>query len=167
MLSGAQGMLNRRFKVCCSKLQGMLVAPRCVESEIQGMEININFEKINYDMDQKKTKEELSEEFGTKMFILSDYLAEKRVNQSIITQILKSGTSIGANIAESKYAESSSDFIHKLSISQKECNETLYWLKLLYKSGRLDESYYNELNKEAGNLLSLITYIIRKMKAKY
>ncbi len=76
-------------------------------------------------------------------------------------QLLRSGTSIGANIAESTHAESKLDFAHKLAISQKECYETMYWLELLIKSEYLEERVFNSLNEDAVELMKLLTASIK------
>ncbi|MGB0869285.1 MAG: four helix bundle protein [Flavobacteriales bacterium] len=70
--------------------------------------------------------------------IKSEYIMSK--------QLLRSGTSIGANIREAQNAESGKDFIHKLSIAQKECDETLYWLELLSQSGYLTNEKMDKAN---------------------
>lgn len=72
-------------------------------------------------------------------------------------QLLRSGTSIGANVREAKNAESKNDFIHKLSIAQKECDESLYWLELLHKS----EYITKEQNEAYTDLASQILKMIR------
>lgn len=79
-------------------------------------------------------------------------------NQVLINQLLRSGTSIGANIQESQYAQSRADFISKLEIALKECNETEYWLEILYRTGKIEEESYKELIHDAG--------LIRKMLIK-
>ena len=71
-------------------------------------------------------------------------------------QLLKSGTAIGAMIREAKNSESKADFQHKLAIAQKECDESLYWLELLYKTNYLTESEFNNLTLEATELLKMI-----------
>lgn len=71
-------------------------------------------------------------------------------------QLLRSGTSIGANIREAQNAESKKDFIHKLAIAQKECDETLYWLDLLYETQYINKDAYNQLSNEATQLLKMI-----------
>ena len=63
----------------------------------------------------------------------------------ISKQVLRSGTAIGALVAESEHAESKADFIHKISIAQKEASETSYWLELLYESKYIDKVLYNSL----------------------
>jgi four helix bundle protein len=80
-------------------------------------------------------------------------------------QLLRSGTSIGANIKEADHAESKADFIHKLSISLKEANESEYWIELLYKSGYIEEIHFNSLQTDIEELLKLLTTIIKSSKS--
>jgi four helix bundle protein len=79
-------------------------------------------------------------------------------------QLLRSGTSIGANIRESFYAESKSDFIHKLAIAQKECNETLYWIELLYATNYLTKIEFESINIDAIELIKMLTSSILTTK---
>ena len=79
-------------------------------------------------------------------------------------QLLRSGTSIGANIREAEQAQSKSDFIHKLSISIKETNETLYWLELLGHSGYLKKNEFESIYQDCIELIKLLTSIIKKAK---
>ncbi len=79
-------------------------------------------------------------------------------------QILRSGTSIGANIAEANCAESTDDFIHKLSIAQKEASETKYWLKLLYRAKYIDDNQYPPLRDRCEVLFKIISKIIASCK---
>ena len=78
-------------------------------------------------------------QFALKIIKLYTFLSEQKREYVMSKQLLRSGTSIGANIREAQNAQSKADFIHKLSISQKECDETLYWLELLHQSGFLEE----------------------------
>lgn len=75
-------------------------------------------------------------------------------------QLLRSGTSIGANIREALNAQSKMDFIHKLSISQKECDETIYWLELLYQTEYISKVEFETLHSQATELLKIIRSII-------
>ncbi len=84
----------------------------------------------------------------------------------ISKQVLRSGTSIGANVRESQNAESAQDFIHKLSIAQKETNETLYWLELLYQSNYIDEKIFQNLFSEWMEILKILRSSIITMKNK-
>jgi four helix bundle protein len=81
-------------------------------------------------------------------------------------QLLRSGTSIGANIREALNAQSKPDFIHKLSISQKECDETLYWLELLKETNYISENEYESMNKDAMELFKILRSIILTSKTK-
>jgi len=79
-------------------------------------------------------------------------------------QMLRSGTSIGANIREARNAESTNDFIHKYGIAQKECDETLYWLEILKETGYLNIDEYNKLTSEADQILKMIRSTILTVK---
>ena len=82
-------------------------------------------------------------------------------NEYVISkQILRSGTSVGANIREAKNAESKADFIHKLGISQKEADETLYWLELLQATNYISNEEFLSLNNDGVEVLKLIKSII-------
>ncbi|MCL2301769.1 MAG: four helix bundle protein [Lentimicrobiaceae bacterium] len=80
-------------------------------------------------------------------------------------QLLRSGTSIGANVAESTAAQSASDFIHKLSIASKEARETKYWLMLLMQSRLIDYNYSTYL-KDIDEIINILTSIIKTMQEK-
>ena len=79
-------------------------------------------------------------------------------------QILRSGTSIGANIAEAVRAESDNDFVHKLSISRKEGEETLYWLDLLFRTDHLSSDMYRSVFSDCEEIQKLLTSIILSTK---
>ncbi len=105
-----------------------------------------------------------SEEFALRIIKLYRYLVSTQKEFVMSKQILRSGTSIGANIAEAICAESADDFIHKLAIAQKEASETGYWLKLLYKSDFITEQQFNSINQDCSELLNIISAIIIKLK---
>lgn len=90
--------------------------------------------------------------------IVKEYkmLSEGKREYVMSKQLLRSGTSVGANIREAKNAESKNDFIHKLGIAQKECDETLYWLELLKESEYLNEEAYHNLSDQANQILKMI-----------
>jgi four helix bundle protein len=79
-------------------------------------------------------------------------LIEIKKEYILSKQLLRAGTSIGANISEAQNAESRNDFIHKMGISQKECDETIYWLRLLHATNYITEQEFNE---SAGQALEL------------
>lgn len=92
-------------------------------------------------------------------------LIDERREYVLSKQLLRSGTSIGANIREAQNAQSKSDFIHKLSISQKECDETLYWLELLSQSDYINKEEFEEAHKAANELLKMLRSSIMTSKA--
>ena len=79
-------------------------------------------------------------------------------------QIYRSGTSIGANIAESKAAQSDADFVSKMSIALKEAYETRYWLTLLHESETIDDAEYDSIDNDAKVIVGTLTNIIKKRK---
>lgn len=111
-------------------------------------------------------KMEKAEKLAVEIVFLHRELVNSKREFSISNQILRSGTSIAANIAESQYAESTSDFIHKLSISQKEANETLLWLRLLYKTNTIEKSKFNALYQQAQEILKIFSSVICTLKSK-
>ena len=80
-------------------------------------------------------------------------------------QLLHSGTSIGANVTEAEQAQSRADFISKMSIAQKEANETCYWLRLLHETEYLDDMTFHRLFQQADELLRLLTAICKTAKS--
>ena len=84
--------------------------------------------------------------------------------KSLSNQILRSGTSIAANIAESKYAQSKSDLIAKLSISLKEASETSMWLRLLNRTKYISDDQYNSLHNNIDELIRMLTASIKTLK---
>lgn len=99
--------------------------------------------------------------FAVRIVNLYKHLAEKRKEYVLSKQLLRSGTSIGANIAEAQRGQSKADFIAKMSIALKEANETHYWLKLLYKTDYLNKSQYESMNTDVNELISLLTAICK------
>lgn len=115
--------------------------------------------KIEADIKYFKAKH-----FALRIFKLCKYLKREKGEYEIAKQIFRSGTSIGANIAEAQYAESNSDFVHKLRVAIKESNETHYWLELLYESGAINEKMFQSLELDCRELTKLLTSIINKKK---
>lgn len=95
-------------------------------------------------------------QFALKIVKLYTFLSEQKREYIMSKQLLRSGTSIGANIREAQNAQSKADFIHKLSISQKECDETLYWLELLHQSEYLTEKEFGSIHSDATELLKML-----------
>jgi four helix bundle protein len=116
-------------------------------------------------MEKKNIIKEKSFAFAIEIVFLYKVLIERK-EFVLSKQILRSGTSIGANIREAEHAQSKVDFIHKLSISLKEANETEYWLDLLYETKYINELEFQNLKPKIIELLKLLTSIINTSKAK-
>lgn len=93
-------------------------------------------------------------------------LKDKKKETVMSKQLLRSGTSIGANVREGQYAQSKKDFISKMSIALKEAGETDYWLDVLYSVKYLNEEEYNSLNTDNDELLRLLASIVKTSKEK-
>ena len=109
---------------------------------------------------------EKSLKFAVRIVKLSQILKENRKEYVLSKQMLRSGTSVGANVSELRNTESDLDFIHKLATAQKECDETCYWLKLLFMTDYLNESEYASINSDAIELLKIIKSIIITVKKR-
>ena len=115
--------------------------------------------------EKKNIIKDKSFQFAKRIIKLYKYLSESKKEYVISKQLLRSGTAIGALVREAQNAESRADFIHKLGIAQKECDETLYWLELLFESGYLLEPEFQSIQKEASDLLKMIRSAIITTKA--
>ena len=95
---------------------------------------------------------------------LAQHLQGEHKEYVLSRQVLKSGTSIGALVREAKYAQSTLDFIHKLSIALKEANETYYWLTLLKDTDYIEDKLFNSLLKDCDELISILVTIVKTTK---
>ena len=103
--------------------------------------------------------------FALRIIEMVKYVRRKD-NENVLTkQVLRSGTSIGASVRESEYAQSQSDFIHKLSISLNEANETRYWLCLLNKAGYIDGNSYESIKKDCDEIMAILIASIKTAKS--
>ena len=102
--------------------------------------------------------------FAIRVVRLYKILCEERKEYVLSKQVLRSGTAIGALVRESEHAQSTADFINKLSIALKEANETEYWLMLLHEADYLTEVEYDSIIKDCKELLRLLISIIKKTK---
>ena len=105
--------------------------------------------------------------FAIRIIKLYKYLTEKKKEFVISKQLLRSGTAVGALIREAQNAESKMDFVHKLAIAQKECDESIYWLELLKDTGFITEKQFLSVNNDAISLLKMIKSAIITTKQKY
>jgi four helix bundle protein len=109
---------------------------------------------------------EKSFKFAIRIIKLYKVLSNERKEFIICKQLFRSGTSIGANIREAINAESNADFIHKLAIAQKECDESCYWLELLYETEFINKFEFDSIYNDASELLKIIRSIILSSKKK-
>lgn len=105
-----------------------------------------------------------SRDFAIRIIDCYKYLTEQKHEQVMSKQLLKSGTSIGANTRESKNAQSRMDFLNKLSIALKEADETEYWLDLLHEAKYINDKQYESLNVDCRELIALLVAITKKLK---
>ena len=104
--------------------------------------------------------------FALQIIQLYKLLVEKK-EFALSKQVLRSGTSIGANIHEAVASESKRDFIHKLAIAVKEARETSYWLNLLKDSEYISKDEFNKLNSSCGEIIKILNSIILTTKERY
>ncbi len=107
-----------------------------------------------------------SEAFTGRILKMHKYLLQEKGEKVCSSQVVRSGTSIGANISESRNAQSTADFIHKLSIALKEADETLYWLKSLHNGGYLNEKEFISIYNDADELVKMLVSTIKTLKKK-
>ncbi len=105
-------------------------------------------------------------EFSIHIVKIYKYLCEQKREFVLSKQLLRSGTAVGALTREAQNAESSKDFIHKLAIAQKECDETIYWLELLKETEYIDQTEFDNLKNSATQLLKMIRSSILTMRQK-
>lgn len=107
-----------------------------------------------------------SEQFAVRIVNLYKYLTEKQKESILSKQILRSGTSIGANIAEAQCASSKKDWVAKLQISYKECSETKYWLRLLKNTKYINEKEFESIYLECDEIIKILAATIKTTRAK-
>jgi four helix bundle protein len=104
--------------------------------------------------------------FAVRVVKLYQFLVDQKKEFVLAKQILRSGTSVGAMIREAEHAESRNDFKHKMSVAQKEINESIYWLELLKETNFLSKKEFDSLNADAVELIKMVTAIIKTIKNK-
>lgn len=109
---------------------------------------------------------DLSFEFAVAIVSLIDRVQIPK-SAYMTDQLARAGTSVGANIHEAQYAQSKRDFISKLEIALKEANETSYWLRLMYATGRIDAVTYQHTERLCGNIRRLLIASCKTAKENY
>ena len=109
---------------------------------------------------------DLSKQFAVDIVNLCMEIKEHRKSKILLNQLLRSGTSIGANIHEANYAASKADFINKFQIALKECYETDYWLGLFKDTNMISATEYNEMFAQCSKIRKLLIASITTAKGK-
>ena len=122
---------------------------------------------MNETGNKKNTLRDKSFAFAVRIAKLYSYLRENKKEFVLSKQLLRSRTSIGANIREAYNAESKKDFVHKLAIAQKECDESLYWLELLNAIECISEKEFESLSTDCIELLKIIRSSILTTKINH
>ena len=107
---------------------------------------------------------EKSKAFAIRIINLYKYLTSEKNEWVLSKQLLRSGTSVGANAREAVRGESKSDFYHKLNIALKEADETAYWIELLYESEYISKSQFDSIYKDCQELICLLVSITKTQK---
>lgn len=115
-------------------------------------------------MNNKNTISRLSKSFALRIIKLYKFLLEEKHEYIMSKQVYRSGTSIGANIAESRNAQSHADYINKLNIALKEADETMYWLELLHESETIDDQQFDSISNDLNIIIGTLINIIKKLR---
>ena len=107
-----------------------------------------------------------SKKFALRIIKLYKYLNEHKREHILSKQLLRSGTSIGANLKEAAFAQSRADFQAKLFIAQKECAETEYWLELLHESDYINKSEFDSIYEDCQELMRLLVASTKTIQGK-
>ena len=105
-----------------------------------------------------------SKKFAIRVVKLYNYLCDEKKEFVLSKQLLRSGTSIGANIAEANSAFSKKDFLAKMYIAFKECSESKYWLELLHETDYLTQSQFDSINADCTEIQKLLSSITKTLK---
>ena len=103
-------------------------------------------------------------DFAVRIVNLYKLLTAEKKEFVLSKQLVRSGTSIGANVSEAVRAQSTADFVAKLSTALKEANETDYWLRLLYKTEYLTAKEYDSINNDVNEIVSILVSILKTTK---
>ena len=106
-----------------------------------------------------------SKEFAKDIVFLCRRLKQNGVENALINQLLRSGTSVGANIHEAQYAQGTKDFVSKFEIALKECNESEYWLQLLFETNSLPEADFKNLQSRCIELRRMLVSSVTTLKS--
>ena len=109
---------------------------------------------------------EKAKQFAKAIIFLCREIKSNHKEAVLVNQLLRSATSVGANLHEAQYAQSKNDFISKLEIAQKECYETEYWLELLFETECINEEKYKKHQNECGAIRRMLISSLKTVKSK-
>ena len=101
-------------------------------------------------------------DYAVRIVNLYRYLTEEKKEFVLSKQLLRSGTSIGANVAEAERGQTKPDFNAKMNVALKEANETYYWLRLLYKTGYINEKEFESIKEDTKVIIAILMSICKK-----
>jgi len=107
-----------------------------------------------------------SKTFAKEIILLCRRLKQNNVESALVNQLLRAGTSVGANIHEAQYAQGTKDFISKLEIALKECNESEYWIDLLYEVGNISKEEADKISNNCIELRRMLVSSVTTLKKK-
>ncbi len=110
--------------------------------------------------------ENKSFDFAVRIVNVYKFLTIEKQERVLSKQLLRSGTSIGANVAEAQKAQTKPDFNTKMNVALKEANETYYWLRLLYKTDYLTSKEFDSIEKDIKEIIAILTSICKKTNVK-
>ena len=103
-------------------------------------------------------------DFAFRVVNLYKFLVQRKHEYILSKQIIRSGTSIGANVSEARHAQSRPDFISKMTIALKDADETHYWIRLLFKSGYLSVPQFQSILSDCNEIISMLSAIVKTSK---
>jgi len=117
----------------------------------------LNWRKMSYNAVLDKSKA-----FAVNIIKLYQYLCEQKKEYTLSKQVLRCGTSIGANVREAQRAQSKKDFTAKMNIASKEASETEYWLELIHETGYINTAEFQSLYSDCEEVIRLLVAIVKK-----
>ena len=166
---------NSQFSTLNPELSTLNPEPSPLNSELSTLNpelstLNSQLSTLHKSIDMLPQKESIikqkSEAFSIRVIKMYKYLSSHMNERVLSKQVLRSGTSVGANVNESRNAQSTSDFISKLSIALKEADETTYWLKCLYGGEYITEAQYLSMNNDIQEIVRILVKIIKTTKER-
>ncbi len=107
-----------------------------------------------------------SKDFAKNIIFLCRKLKQSGVESALTTQLLRCGTSVGANVYEARYAQGTKDFISKFEIALKECNESEYWLELLFETNNISQTEFDDFQKQCIEIRRMLVSSVTTLKNK-